>query len=464
MAVFLKTANFLVYGKIKNKRYKMRLGKPIHFSFFLLLTLLLNTNNTNAQFTAYHGIVFPYANANNVVMSAGDITYASLGYSANIQSNPAFLSYFKSPVISVYFTEDISKYYISEIRVIPGTIEKKGKSKTLPAEYKFYPASSSAILPINLWNKKFVIGTSINKFLYPEQEVWLENPDYSDVNFRHQRNGDVWKANIGFGCSLPFGIHAGIGWSKWFGRWKWLDKNPNHDITGSGELLYDGSNFYVGFAKQFTKILLSFTYYTPITLMRANDALISWHNLDLRYDLKQHYNGAFKLGVGYKIYNRMTLSSGYRYQKMFLMNMKRKMEEHDNYEIDAKYGDSHQIAIACEYFFYSKQKKIPIFFSYWANWQPRLKLIDLGYQFMTSSNDFYSADHHSVFNNNLAFGIQYPIAFFTINITGQWQLNSIRIVHNLVPSIGNIRSPRKEFYLAKRSTFLFNVGLSYSFK
>ena len=170
------------------------------------------------SFSAYHGIVFPYDNPNNVFFSAGSYTYSSPDYSGNIQNNPVSISQFKYPQITINFNQNISKYKIYDFMPF-----EKENSSSLQSKYNVYVGFLSSSIPIKIKSKIFSIGIIINKIECPEHEIWMSSNE-SRFNFQHYREGYPWNASIGIGLELPFNMDIGFSWSKWFGSWNWREK------------------------------------------------------------------------------------------------------------------------------------------------------------------------------------------------------------------------------------------------
>ena len=238
------------------------------------------TNNLFAQLSPYHSILFPYDNPNRVVYSAGSLTYAASDYSANIQNNPVSFSYVKKPQIFFIFNQDISRYYITDIRINKTLFntENDDKEKKLDAKYKLYPRFISCTMPLNVAKHRIFLSASLNKIQTPEHDVQLTSKKYSGLNpeldFFHHRDGRVWNASINIGYQLPLNINLGITWSKWFGSWHWYDYNTAQSVIGEGKFKYNGNNFSIGLLKKYKDHSISISYHTPLSLMEADDISI----------------------------------------------------------------------------------------------------------------------------------------------------------------------------------------------
>ena len=443
----------------------MRINRVSMFS--ICLFLLAFQCNLNAQLSAYHGILFPYDNPNSVVYSTGSLTYAAADYSANIQSNPVSFSFIQNPQIFLIFNHEISRYYITDIK-INKTLFNNGnneKEKKLDPKYKLYPRFISCTLPINLDKHSIFLSASLNKIQMPEHEVWLTSNKYPGLDpkldFHHQRDGQVWNASMNIGYQLPLNINLGITWSKWFGSWHWYDNNTSHSVIGEGKFKYNGNNFSIGLLKKYKSHSISISYYTPLSLMEADD--ISIYNMgEINYAIQQKFNGAFKVGIAHQVNDKLKFAYGYRYQNNFSMS---KIELYPSTEgltlreTKDEYSSSHQIALACEYIFYCKGKKLPIFVTYWADWLPKRH----GSSGLNIYQDFIPKYHYRLpeLYENIAAGICFPFYFFNIHLTGQLNFHPIRVIY--FPGMYSNRDSPLSFD-AKRMRFLFNLGVSYAFK
>ena len=437
--------------------------------FFIFTVFLIS--NTCAQFSAYHGIVFPYDGPNKVIHSIGSITYAFPDPSADVQNNPVGLSFIQHPQIFINLSQDISKYYISISQKISkyfisrysNILDGTEESKTLPVNYSFYPEFFSVALPVNVFKRKCVFAGSINKILSPEHEVWLEmNENYANLNFNHQREGNVYNAALGLCYQLAPNINVGIGWNKWFGHWSWYDENISKTIYCHGHFDYYGNNFNLGLLSQYQDLSVCFIFHFPFTLMKAENIFLNLQKQSKKYNMQQHFNGAFKAGVAYRLNNRMSLSAGYRFQGTA---SKKQMETDSyNHEIREEYDVSHQISIASEYILNLKNSKLPIFLACWVNWIPEtmfrsyygnVNYLALGYQIFSIGNNIGPV-------YNIAFGFNVPLSSVILHFTGQWYLNSINgLTSDATPGAARW-SP--VYFEAKKSTFMINVGISHVLK
>lgn len=436
---------------------KMKLPRCQHIGILLVFYVIL-TNVLHAQLSPYHGIVFPYDSPNRVVYSAGSLTYATADYSANIQNNPVSFSFIKKPQIFLIFNHDISRYYLTSIRV-NRLFYNQEKSKTLHPKYNFYPRFISYTLPLNFAHQSIFLSASLNKIQTPEHEVWMTDHEYTDLNFHHQRDGHVWNASINIGCQLPLNVNLGITWSKWFGSWHWHDHNTSHSIIGEGKFKYNGNNFSIGLLKKFKGISISFNYHAPFTLMKTDDIFIKWRSNEEKYNLQQKFDGAFKLGIAYQLNDKLTLSLGCRYQNKFSMKKTMKRNFLNDKQKD-EYGSSQQIALACEYIMYCNGKKLPIFLAYWANWLPKTNSQPFQFQY---GYQIYTTNDHSKLNNNIIIGICYPLYLLNIHFSSQLNICSIHAYNQLVPpwSCAGLTSSNFD---AKKMSVIFNLGVSYAFK
>lgn len=434
-------------------------------SIFFFLSIL----NAYTQFSAYHGIIFPYDNPNNVIHSAGSVTYALPDYSANILNNPVSSSFVQRPQIYLSFNRDNSRYEVSRhITFSPYEVENL---KIQFSRYVYYPDSFSGVLPVKIDKRKSALAFSLNKINSPEYEVWLPSNKYVDLDLTHIRNGNVWNASIGISHQFSKDITVGLSWSKWFGKWDWHDDNRSGFIDGNGTFKYTGNLVNIGILKKFQNLSVCLIFHSPFTLLKTNStAVLGWGRTEeyfKHFKIRQHFKGAYKLGIAYQWKNRFSISTGYRYQRKSLIILKRKIPFFGReYEIEEEYGDSHLVSLANEIVFRFKNMKIPVFLSYWVNWQPNFHapdpvftyLIDykyFGYQFLTN-------DESSVIAKNLALGIKFPLHSIIFHLTSQWSSSEI--------DGANITMPRKyplmkpvEIFEAKKSIFTINFGISYAF-
>ena len=426
---------------------------------FSLVFLIFLTTNIHAQFSAYHGIIFPYDTPNKVIHSIGSITYAFPDYSANIQNNPVSLSFIQNPRIYISFNQEISRYSILKYKYYM-YISGIEKTKTLPAKKNIYPGFVSGALPFSLFKRSFVIGVSINKTHSPEYEIWETNKEDPELIFKHQRKGDVWNATIGICYRLTSDINIGLGWSKWFGNWSWHNENTLKTISSEGKFRYFGNVVNIGLIKQSQNLSYCFIFHFPFTLMKADNVSINLRYGIERYNINQHFNGAFKAGIVYRWNNRFSLSSGYRYQEKASLKQTPVKIGLGNYERKEEYDMTHQVSIAGEYIFHFKNIKIPTFLAYRAYWWPNVH--SKGYYGVTNYQDFIINDSFFYPINNIALGLNAHFSSFIFHLTGQWNMHSIS--YNLAdhPITASAMIPKS--FKAKKSTFLFNFGVSYDFK
>lgn len=434
-------------------------------TLFLLILLWLITTNTQAQFSAYHGILFPYDNPSKVIYSAGSLTYALPDYSLNIQNNPVNSMMIEFPQVFTSFDQDISKYTISDyIYDAPNPQQLE----PIPTKYSLYPSFVSAVLPIKSFKKKFVIAAYLAKINFPEREVatsgaWNSIP--------YQKKGNVWNASVGISHNLPYNTSVGISLSKWMGSWK-FENDKSHSIFFSGKFRYIGNILNLGILKQYKRVSLSFIYHSPSTLMKTENVFLNRFGQNTKHEIQQHFNGAFKVGGAYHWNEKITLSAGYRYQARFSMQDQLKTEGSDNIKIKEEYGRSHQLSIAGEYIINHKNRKYPVFLAYWTDWLPStpetipksIENHNVTYnRYHIQGFQFLYIENHANRSNNLAFGIRFPFYFTKIHLTGQWQQNRVFVLNYInCGCAAPILS--KENFNAKKSTFMLGIGVSYAFK
>lgn len=438
-----------------------------------LLTLyglcLFLTNNLYAQLSPYHGIVFPYDNPNRAVYSAGSLTYAAADYSANIQNNPVSFSYIQRPQIFLIINQDISRYYLTDIKINKNLFNNGNnvKEKNLNPGYKLNPGFISGTLPLNIANQRIFLSASLNKIQMPAHEIWLPSSKYPglppELDFHHQRDGRVWNGSINVGCQLPLNVNLGITWSKWFGSWNWYDHNFSQRIIGKGSFKYHGDNFGIGLLKKNTNLSICFCYYTPLTLMKADSILIK-NMCEMSYTLRQKFNGAFKFGVASQLADKLILSVAFRYQNNFSVKeimLYPTIEGLALLDTKYEYSSSYQIAMACEYIVCFKTKKVPIFVSYGANWLPKLLKKGLNVWQLTYRNVYQEFSKNSLLSHNFAVGIHFPFHLLNIHLASQLNIDPIQAIY-LPNNYSHIFSPMS--FNAKRLNFMFHFGVSYKFK
>lgn len=437
----------------------MKVYRYAGFWIFILTVV----KSLHAQLSPYHGIVFPYDNPNRVVYSAGSLTYAALDYSANIHNNPVSFSFVQKPRLFVIFNQEVSRYYITGINkdfFLNGNIKKE---KGLDAEYELYPRFISCVLPLNIAKHRIFLSASLNKIRKPEHEVWLQGNEYPgldpELDFHHQRDGHVWNASINIGYVLPFNINLGITWTKWFGSWHWYDYNTPNSVIGEGIFKYNGNNFSIGLLKKYKNQIVSISYHTPLSLMEADDISIESRG-EYKYTLQQKFNGALKIGIGFILNDKTTLSFGYRYQDKF--SIRKTMFWHAGSDMVAEtideYGSAHQIAIACEYIVHCKGNKLPIFLTYWADWLPKEHEVGEPIIYQDFSPDYHY--HFPELYANIAAGISFP--FYSFNIHFASQLNIFPIETIYFPYRYNTYPPLS--FNAKKMSVVFSLCVSYDFR
>ncbi len=407
-----------------------------------------------AQLSVYHGIVYPYDTPNRVLHSIGSLTYAVPDKSANVQNNPASLFFIQNPRIYISFNQEISKYSYSQWRY-NREIEK---SKNLPVRYNTYPGSVSGALPFNLLKKSFVLGVSLNKIHSPEYEIWEPiNSDYPEFIFDHHRKGNVWNAAVGICYRLSSDTNIALGWTKWFGNWSWPNENTIQPISSSGNFRYLGNAVNIGYLKQSQKLSYCFIFHLPFTLMKADNVSVYGGQRTESYTitLKQHFNGAFKAGIAYRWSDHFLLSAGYRYQEFVSQKQTFIREGSFNYTKKEEYEMSNQISLAGEYSFLIRNIKFPLYLACWLNWQPKAASSSFGHQVFWSDDNINPVNH-------IAFGLNMPLFSLMLFLTCQWNQSSINYSIAENPRRPSARIPAS--YKANKSTFLFNIGVSYDYK
>ena len=442
------------------------------YSILSSLLFVLFAQLSFAQFSPYHGIVFPYDNPNNIIFSAGGITHAAPDYTLNVQSNPVSPILVRSPKIFLSFSRRILKYKennYSQDHYIPV------KSPEWPNEYNSFPNRFSGVLPIKLFKKGTAIAISINKINSPENPVLTTNLSKDYINY--QREGEVWIIAAGISSKLSDDVQVGLSLSKWLGGWEYGNNEERFYTKTTGKLLYYGNILNFGVIKNIKKFSLSFIYHTPTKLMHSENVLLKWGRtgrFGVEHDIQQHFNGAFKFGLAYHWNERFTLSTGYRYQAKFSIRDKIKVEADRKETIHTKeeYGRSHQISISTEYIARFVNYKFPVFIACWADYLPSTPEIlpkYLGDYYINRMDDylfgfqFLTVDESSNVSKNIAFGIQLPLSFLNLYLVGQYNQNSIHIFNNInSPWVSSFWWPSDSFDV-KKSTFLFNIGVSCTF-
>lgn len=445
----------------------MNFYRYIYAIIYFISNLILN-GHLYAQFSEYHSVINPYDFVNNTIYNIGCVTYALPDYSINIQNNPVAPTFIDRSRIYFGVSQNISKYDLKRNVINFLDIDKKNEQFT---QNKIQPNIFSGSFPFKLGNKIFKFSLSVNKIHSPEYELWLGNNKYPELEFHHQREGNVWNTSIGFSHCFPLGIDIGVSWSKWFGNWHWSDSNSLGTVSGEGEYKYNGNTLNFGILKRISKLSICFILHSPVTLMKADNINLKWGEDLEYYNLYQHFSGSFKVGIAYHFKEKLSLSAGYRYQGGSYMKI--------NYrrgtlmrELKEDYGPSHMLSIGGEYYFITPKKRFPIFLVYSINWMPSTPQVipenitsemdvhninSYGYQFLTINKEL-------AYISSIALGINYPFKLFVFHLAGQWGLSSINIF-NRTTSVRLHSSWRPpECIEVERTSFMLNLGVSFAFK
>lgn len=85
-----------------------------------------------------------------------------------------------------------------------------------------------------------------------------------------------------------------------------------------------------------------------------------------------------------------------------------------------------------------------------------------GHYGVTNYQDFIINDSFFYPINNIALGLNTHFSTFVLHLTGQWNMHSIS--YNLADHPITVSAMIPKSFKAKKSTFLFNFGVSYDFK
>ena len=148
------------------------------------------------------------------------------------------------------------------------------------------------------------------------------------------------------------------------------------------------------------------------------------------------------------------------------------LDREETINIIEKYGRAHQISLSAEYIVHIMKNRVPIFIAYWADYLPSTPEVlpkNLGDYYKDFWNDFkygyqfLTVDENSNVSKNIAFGIQFPLFFLNLYLVGQYNQNSNHIFNNINnPWISSFWWP-SDSYDVKKSTFLFNIGVLFTF-
>jgi hypothetical protein len=357
-----------------------------------------------AQTSAYHGIIFPYDTG--PYQTIGGYIAAIPDFISGAQTNPAGLSFFKSPLL---FFNIQQKWLWHELNFDPGL---KSISNS---DYNIYPGQFSGLIPIKINNKEIALGLVINKIQAP----YFENiePSIKDDNLKmnHSREGLVWTSTIGISSHIYNDLSIGLSFTKWFGHWQWHDDFPESKVTGDGQFSYNGYNLSMGLLQHFKKISFGLALYSPFVLMKADQIhlVTSWSPLIKAFDLEQQFKGGVRFGMAYNANSRLLLGAGYRYQGKIVIKDILKHNDGSLYTFKNNNSESHQINIGGQYGFLFKQIQLPIFFSYQATWLPKVQTYNY-FDYQQVINDKRIIFHIII----MGFNINYQN--YALYIAAQW--------------------------------------------
>ncbi len=376
--------------------------------------MVLWCSQTFAQISAYNGIVYPYDSEHTQTL--GGIINAVPNHFSGIQSNPAGLTFFKNPKLS------LSMHYNRSNDILKNDWEDKNINFSTS---DIYPGAISGSIPVKILNKNIVFALSYNKIEKPVFEIWDALNEVEQVQADHSRKGNVGNVNIGFGTNFNKNFSIGFGITKWIGNWEWTDEIST-DISGNGKFQYSGSNFTLGTLHHFNKISIGVTIHSPFTLMKSNNIFITTWYGDETYDINQYFKGAAKLGIVYNLNPQFILGIGYYFQNNFVMKIKSDNSELE--EVKNNYGKSHQISIGSEFTFIFDEFQLPVFLTYQPTWTPEIKndihFPPVFYQYFNSLNK-------EKLSHSIVVGFGLNTQSYVLNFSSQWTTKLTKVVNEL---------------------------------
>jgi len=384
--------------------------------FALVMVFLIGSNESLAQLSAYHGIVFPYDNPNRQLLTSGGFNAAIPDIFSGIQINPAGLSNFTTPRVSAVFRQVLKKDNISF---------KEDGTSVSSKKTQFYPGGITGLLPVGSFRQPFIFTLSVNYIPAPEFDHYDALEKAKQIQFYHRMTGNVWNSSLGISRCLFNNFHLGLSVTKWLGNWTWQDSTRYFNAVGSGKFNYSGTHVTLGMLYQLKDLRIGLTLYSPFTLM-VSSRTYTWNWLDdISHTIEQKFNGGARIGVAYRINPRLSFGAGYRYQNQITMS-----DQTDNEyfgKVVSRYNESHQLSITLERIMQIKTLSIPVFLAYQGTMMPESPGSSVEYL-------FYTFKKKSKYSHTFTLGSNIQIQSFRFYLSTQWDyLDTELNLRNLEP-------------------------------
>ena len=383
----------------------------------ILIIILLAINQTKAQTSAYHSIVFPYDVGNRHTMTFGGIISSNPDPISSIQLNSAGLAFYDQPLFFFNYSINTNRYnldyeyeYLDDNKINTDLISN--------------PGFLTVVLPIFISGKKIVISTAIQGIESPEIDVWNEFYSDQQVFVEHSRKGAVSKTDIAISGQPITGLGIGLGISKWAGNWTWRDQ-AGTGIIGQGKYNYSGTSFNIALLYQWSRYKFGLSLYSPFQLMTSSviikDFLYSflYDQMQTQRDIEQRFDGAARFGFTYLLKPDLQIGMDYRWQDK--ISIRNEFSDTSHTSFTDKYSQSHQLSIAVGKDFNWHSLKLPVFIAYQMNLMPTTPENYSGLYQRIEINDENNIQH------SIHSGVNLLYKSYGFYLTAQWKMGSVQI-------------------------------------
>jgi hypothetical protein len=372
---------------------------------FFLIFALFSAKENFAQSSIYHSIIFPYDLRGSVTQTMGGISAAQPDFISGAQINPGGLSFFNKGRLFLGMAQKF-------IRIKQKPLQSQD---SFSKDLSMIPAQFSASIPFKMIGRQNTVSISANKIDSPEYEV-LENISENSFADFYERNGSVWKTDLGISSQLFKNLGVGLSWTKWFGTWRWNDETQPNRINNQEEYLYNGSSFTLGVMKRWKKTSIGLALYSPFTLMKTKTTYLPWEGFESKFRISQKFKGGGRVGVVFQFNPQFKIGAGYRYQDKILIEA---LDEND-YLIQNYSGKSHQVSLALEFSLLLKRMHIPLFVSYQITKIPDIEGDTFIYQ-------TYSFQNKEKFIHGFTAGLKFNYRPLTFYLTNQLYFSHVQV-------------------------------------
>ena len=128
-------------------------------------------------------------------------------------------------------------------------------------------------------------------------------------------SGQSHMASVGIAIRQSSKFSIGIGWTHWFGKYKWINHDLlNYQMWSENTSYYSGNLYYIGLQNDIAEhFAFGLVFYLPYRLSVESNTTYS-DNAEYKVKQQQEYSGTLRIGLGYRFNPDWTMGLGYGYQ------------------------------------------------------------------------------------------------------------------------------------------------------